>query len=117
MSAFSKSSVFTRPHDNMKTAFSKRSTLESVFEKVRFGDRKHRLRVNANPKRIKKEAFSKISGYVWTGPKAPFTRERNRSVPSSFQFLERKNRPFTRERNDCVSVFASVHTGTQSFRF
>ena len=48
--------------------------------------------------------------------KAPFTRERNRSVPSSFQFLERKNRLFTRERNDCVSLFASVHTGTQSFR-
>ena len=35
-SAFSKSSIFTRPHDNMKTAFSKRSTLESVFEKLRF---------------------------------------------------------------------------------
>ena len=35
-SAFSKSSVFTRPHDNVKTAFSKRSTLESVFEKLRF---------------------------------------------------------------------------------
>ena len=48
--------------------------------------------------------------------KAPFTRERNRSVPSSFQFLERKNRLFTRERNDCVSVFVPVHTGTQSFR-
>ena len=50
------------------------------------------------------------------GPKAPFTRERNRSVPSSFQFLERKKRLFTRERNNCVSVFVSVHTGTQSFR-
>ena len=47
---------------------------------------------------------------------APFTRERNRSVPSSFQFMERKNRLFTQERNDCVSVFVSVHTGTQSFR-
>ena len=48
--------------------------------------------------------------------KVPFTRERNRSVPSSFQFLEHKNGLFTRERNDCVSVFVSVHTGTQSFR-
>ena len=48
--------------------------------------------------------------------KAPFTRERNRSVPSLFQFLERKNRLFTRERNDCVSVFVSVCTETQSFR-
>ena len=36
-----------------------------------FGDRKRRLRVDANPKRIKKDAFSKISGYVWTGPKNP----------------------------------------------
>ena len=44
--------------------------------------------------------------------KAPFTGERNRSVPSSFQFLERKKKLFTRERNDCVSVFISVHTGT-----
>ena len=33
-----------------------------------FGDRKRRLRVDANPKRIKKDAFSKVSGYVWTGP-------------------------------------------------
>ena len=33
-SAFSKSSIFTRPHDERKTAFSKRSTLESVFCKA-----------------------------------------------------------------------------------
>ena len=33
---------------------------------------------------------------------APFTRERNHSVPSLFQFLERKNTLFIRERNDCV---------------
>ena len=49
-------------------------------------------------------------------PKAPFTRECNRSVPSSFQFLECKKRLFTWERNDCISVFVSVHMGTQSFR-
>ena len=48
--------------------------------------------------------------------KAPFTWERNRSIPSSVQFLERKNGLFTRERNDCVLVFVSVHTGTLSFR-
>ena len=35
-------------------------------------------------------------------------KKRNRSVPSSFQFPERKDRLFTRERNDCVSVFACV---------
>ena len=55
---------------------------------------------------------------------APFTRERYRSVPSSFQFLERKNRLFTRERNDCVSFHFSYHffhrstfwNGTMSFQ-
>ena len=26
--------------------------------------------MNANPKRIKKDAFSKRSGYVWTGPES-----------------------------------------------
>ena len=45
--------------DPLRRAFSKRFV---------FGDRKRRLRVDANPKRIKKDAFSKISGYVWTGP-------------------------------------------------
>ena len=44
----------------------------------------------------------------FSASKAPFTRECNRSVPSSFQFLERKNRLFTRERNNCVSVLVSV---------
>ena len=54
--------------------------------------------------------------FIRIDTKALFTRERNRSVPSSFQFLERKSRLFTRERNDCVSLFVSVQTGTQSFR-
>ena len=36
VSAFSKSPVFVWPHVHMKTAFSKSSTLESVFEKFRF---------------------------------------------------------------------------------
>ena len=35
-STFSKSSVFFCPHVHTKTAFSKRSTLENVFEKFRF---------------------------------------------------------------------------------
>ena len=48
--------------------------------------------------------------------KVPFTRERSRSVPSSFQFLERKSRLFTLERNDSISFFISVHTGMESFR-
>ena len=67
---------FHPPHDNMKTVLLKRSTLESVFEKIRFWrlDPKRRLRVDANPKRIKK-AFSKISGYVWTGPNSAYTAQ------------------------------------------
>ena len=48
------------------------------------------------------------SGYVHTGTHI--------SVPSSFQFLECKNRLFTQEWNHCVSVFVSVHTRTLSFR-
>ena len=35
-SSFSKSSVFPRPHENTKTAFSKNSTLENAFKKVGF---------------------------------------------------------------------------------
>ena len=42
--------------------------------------------------------------------------KRNRSVPSSFLFLERMNRLFTREWNDCVPILVCVQTGTQSFR-
>ena len=47
---------------------------------------------------------------------APFTRERNLSVSSTFRFLERKIILFTREQNDCVPVFVSDRTGKQSFR-
>ena len=36
MSSFSKTFVFTRSHVNTKTAFSKTSILESVFENLRF---------------------------------------------------------------------------------
>ena len=52
--------------------------------------------------------------------KAPFTRERNRSVPSSFQFLERKNRLFTRERNDigfCSCSHGNAIVPLHSFLF
>ena len=67
--SFSKTSVFACPHVNTKTAFSKKSTLESVFENLRFRCRKRRLRVDARPKWRKKPPFSKISVYVWTGIK------------------------------------------------
>ena len=47
----------------MKTALSKRYTLECVFEKRRFGEPKRRLSVGANQKRIKSYAYKNISGY------------------------------------------------------
>ena len=53
----------------MNTAFSKKIHSKAFSKSSVFGDRKRRLRVDANPKRIKKDAFSKISGYAWTGPK------------------------------------------------
>ena len=84
----------------MEKRQTKRRHVQGFFEHG-FSDHNHFLNDHA--------ASQKIA-------KTPFTRERNRSVPSSFQFLERKNRLFTRERNDCISVFVSVHTGTQSFR-
>ena len=64
-----RTSVFTRPNDNKRMAFSKRSTLESGFKTLGFfGNRKCRLGVDAKQKRIKNDAPSERSGYVWTGP-------------------------------------------------
>ena len=54
---FSNSSVLIRQSDNMKTAFSKRSTLGFVFETFVLGDRKRRVSVDANPTQIKKMHF------------------------------------------------------------
>ena len=51
-----------------KRRFQKDPLWRAFSKRFVFGDRKRRLRVDANPKRIKKVAFSKISGYVWTGP-------------------------------------------------
>lgn len=47
-------------------------------------------------------------------PVAPFTWERNRCIPSTFQLLERKVRLLTQEYNDSVSRFVSLHSGVQS---
>ena len=63
-----KSTVFVHPHVLAKTAFSKSSTLESVFESSVFGDRFHRIRVDGSRVRKEKVAFSNEDGYVWTGP-------------------------------------------------
>ena len=65
----------------MKTAFSKRSTLESVFEKLRFCDRKRRLRVDANPKRIKKMRFQKYPDTCERGLRVEIERKLETSWP------------------------------------
>ena len=50
-----------------------KSPLWRAFSKTSiFGCRKRRLRVDATAKRRKKPPFSKISGYVWTGPMTYF---------------------------------------------
>ena len=64
-SPFTKVCVYDRPHGDVKTAFSKVSTLESVFECMRL---KRRLRVDARCKRIRMYAFTDVKVYVWTGP-------------------------------------------------
>ena len=61
-SAFSKSYVFVCPHVHKETAFSKRSTLESVFESSVFIDRIHRIRVDGSRVRKEKVAFSNQNG-------------------------------------------------------
>ena len=60
---------FTRPHGSKMFADSKISTLESGFKKLRIRIRIRRIRVDE--RRIQKENVvdSKLSGYVWTGPK------------------------------------------------
>ena len=64
-SAFSKSSVFFCPYVHAKTAFSKSSTLKSVF--VVFIDRFRRMRVDGSRIHKEKYAFSNQNRYVWTG--------------------------------------------------
>ena len=65
-SAFSKSSVFSGPHVHAKTAFSKRSTQVSVFEKFGvFINGFHRIRVDGS--RVRKEKVGQVL-VVWSGP-------------------------------------------------
>ena len=50
--------------------------------------------MDGNPKRIKKDAFSKISGYVWTGPEIipdvlKKARDLNDSTDVSFALIRR----------------------------
>ena len=69
-SSYSNTSVFFRPHVNEKPAFSKISTLERVFEKMRFGWPFSSDTCGQYAKADeKKSPFSSKKGYVWTGPK------------------------------------------------
>ena len=71
ISSYSKTSVFVRPHGNEKPALFKISALESVFyvfEKLFFGDRFHRIRVDDRLKGRRKSPFSNENGYLSTGP-------------------------------------------------
>ena len=52
--------------------FSNFSSLETVWKSSVFGDRKRRFSVDGWPIGRKKDAFSNLSGLVWTGPKAPY---------------------------------------------
>ena len=54
-SSYSKTSVFVRPHVNVKPAFTKIFSLENVFENITFSV-------------TKKSPVSNKNGYLWTGP-------------------------------------------------
>ena len=69
-----KISVFTRPHVNGFVVDIFFSTLESVFIFLRIRCRIHRIRVDGSRIRKEKVADSKISVYVWTGPKICLVR-------------------------------------------
>ena len=68
-SSYLKTSVFARPHEYDESPFSKLSTLERVYKTSDFGARKHRLRVDGSHIRRKITPFSRVPGYVRTGPK------------------------------------------------
>ena len=69
MSSDKKISGFTRPDVNGFVADIFFSTLESVFIFLRIRCRTRRIRVDGSRIRNEKVADSKISVYVWTGPK------------------------------------------------
>ena len=68
-SSYQKISGFDRPHVSEMLSDSKISTLESGFKNFRICLRIRRMRVDDSRIRKEKVADSKISGYVWTGPK------------------------------------------------
>ena len=67
-SSYSKTSVLPVHTNTINLRFQK-SPLWRAFSKTSvFSDRKRRIRVDGRLKRKKKSPFSKIYGYVWTGP-------------------------------------------------
>ena len=68
-SSYQKISGFDRPHVSEMLSDSKISTLECGFKNFRIRLRIRRMRVDDSRIRKEKVADSKISGYVWTGPK------------------------------------------------
>ena len=70
-SSYQKISGFDRPHVSEMLSDSKISTLESGLKNFRICLRIRRMRVDDSRIRKEKVADSKISGYVWTGPKRP----------------------------------------------
>ena len=73
-SSYQKISGFDRPHVSEMLSDSKISTLESGFKNFRICLRIRRMRVDDRRIRKEKVADSKISGYVWTGPKSTFEK-------------------------------------------
>ena len=72
-SSYSKTSVFVRPHENDKPAFSKISTLGTVLENLGFWYPKTPFTCGRKAKTMtekKKSPFSKISGCAWTRPQS-----------------------------------------------
>lgn len=63
-----KTSVFVRPRLKEKPASPNISTLESVFENIRFRWPFSLIRVDNRPNRKKKYPFSSKNWCVWTGP-------------------------------------------------
>ena len=56
-------------------------SLETVFRMLRFRLPKHCLRVDGSRVRRKKAPFSKLSRYVWTGPKMSQIYEHAKNIP------------------------------------
>ena len=74
-SSYQKISGFDRPHVSEMLSDSKISTLESGFKNFRICLRIRRMRVDDSRIRKEKVADSKISGYVWTGPKNGYVED------------------------------------------